>query len=375
MSLATASHTGFAAALLKVVPPDARGNVVVSPWSVSSALAVLAAGVDDPARREIEDALAAGVGQGDVVGVLAADASRLVETAESEDDSVLEVVNRLWVDTGSTPRSEFLDQLGRWPGASVARSPMATEPEAARRLINDDAAEVTRGLIEEVLPAGSLTHDDRAVIVNALYLLVAWTEPFSEETTADEPFHAPTGTQKVPTLRGLREAVYAHDDWEYVALPLWLGLRVEILLPPTGTAPDAVALEPARLDRLRAGAVTHRVQLHLPRFRLETSADLLPLLKAVGISRIFEKLALTGVVAEEHLYISGAFHGAVLRLDEQGIEGAAVTALVGRAIAYQPLPEVEVRVDRPFVLVVTHPATGVVLFAARLLEIAPSMRT
>jgi serine protease inhibitor len=71
------------------------------------------------------------------------------------------------------------------------------------------------------------------------------------------------------------------------------------------------------------------------------------------------------VVVEERLWIAGAYHAAVLRVDETGIEGAAATALVARGVAYRQLPEVEVRVDRPFLLLVTHQRTGAVAFAVR----------
>jgi serine protease inhibitor len=58
----------------------------------------------------------------------------------------------------------------------------------------------------------------------------------------------------------------------------------------------------------------------------------------------------------------------VLRMNETGIEGAAATALVARGVAYRLLPTVEVRVDRPFLLLVTHQRTAVVAFAARVVE-------
>jgi serpin B len=75
-----------------------------------------------------------------------------------------------------------------------------------------------------------------------------------------------------------------------------------------------------------------------------------------------------GVVAEENLWITGAYHSAVLRVDETGIEGAAATALVMRQVAYRQLPTVEVRVDRPFLLLVTHRQTGAIAFIARVRE-------
>jgi serine protease inhibitor len=364
-------HAGFAVALLRAMAPDADENVVVSPWSVSSALAVLAPGVGERARQEIEQALAAGTSTDDAVAELASGAAKVARHAAPGDDSVLAVANTLWVDDNRTPVSHFLQQLEQWPGAALRFAPMMTDPDGVRTAINADVARTTRGLIKEILPKGSVTSDDRAVIVNALYLLAGWIDRFDAARTSDEPFHAPSGQRDAPTMRGAREAAYAHDAWEYLALPLWRDLKAEILLPPTGTAGKNVVqgLDGTVLVELRRQATNHRVDVHLPRFRVEWGNTLIPALQALGVHRIFHEPVLTGIVVEQSfLWIAGAFHAAFLRVDERGIEGAAATALVVRGIAYRWLPVVEMRVDRPFFLLVTHRGTGAVIFLAYVAE-------
>ena len=74
-------HSRFAADLLKALPRGSDPNTVCSPWSLSSALSVLSAGVDDDARREIVSALAAGTGLEDPFATLARDASALTGEA------------------------------------------------------------------------------------------------------------------------------------------------------------------------------------------------------------------------------------------------------------------------------------------------------
>jgi serine protease inhibitor len=127
-------------------------------------------------------------------------------------------------------------------------------------------------------------------------------------------------------------------------------------------------LDAATLFALRGRARDHRVDLHLPRLRAERATPLEEPLQELGVRRIFSSDLSVGLVTEEPLRISVACHAAVLRMDETGIEGAAATALVGRAVAYRQLPEVEVRVDRPFVLLVTHQRTGAIAFAAHVRE-------
>ena len=303
----------------------------------------------------------------DVVAALAGDAATIAGERSWSAEAVLTVANTLWVDDGRTPVPEFLPTLDRWPGAAVRFAPIAANPEAARRAVNADVAATTRDLIPEILPDGALTPDDRTVLANALYLFVPWLEPFAASRTDDAPFHGPGGTRAVPTMRTGQELAYAREGWEYVGLPVDLGFRAEVLLPPAGRDGGDAVPDAATLLALRRGARVHRVDLQLPRLRIERLTSLREPLHELGVSRIFSALSV-GMVVEEPLRIAVACHAAVLRVDETGIEGAAATAMVGRAVAYRELPEVEVRVDRPFVLLVTHQRTGAVAFAARVRE-------
>jgi serpin B len=377
----TDRHADFALALIDAVPAATHENVVVSPWSVSSALAVLAPGCDPPSREEVERALVGNGGEGgsdapdEIVAGLAADAATIAENAATTEEmrpwsgeSLLTVANSLWVDEGRTPLPAFTAALDRWPGAALRFAPIAADPDGTRRAVNADVAATTRNLIPNVLPAGALTPDDRAVLVNALYLLAPWTLPFAASRTEDAPFHGPGGTRAVPTMCATHDLVYARGEWEYVGLALGLGFVAEVLLPPPGSVGVSALPDPATLRSLRLSAQTHRVDLHLPRLRVERATELIGPLRALGVRRIFSGLPVVGVVAEENLWITGAYHSAVLRVDETGIEGAAATALVMRQVAYRQLPTVEVRVDRPFLLLVTHRQTGAMAFIARVRE-------
>jgi serine protease inhibitor len=375
MSVATDRHSGFAVDLLHASYPSTPGAdaVVLSPWSVSSALAAVAPASPPRLRRRIEQAVGGPGGEGDPVAALAADAARVADATDADGEGLLAVANTLWVDDACTPVAEVVEGLGRWPGASLRGVPLRTDPHGARQTVNAAVAELTRDLVPELLPPGTITSDDRAVVVNALYLLAGWLEPFTASLTTDEPFRCPSGPRAVPTMRAVREVDYVDEAWQYLALPLDLGLTAEILVPPDDplTAVDAAArvdtLDGALLRRCRQRASGHRVDLHLPRFRAETAVELTGSLHALGMGGLFESGAL-GLVVEERVHVSAAFHAAVLRVDERGIEGAAATALAMRAVAHRRLPEVEVRVDRPFAFLVTHRPTGAILFLAHVVE-------
>jgi serpin B len=205
------------------------------------------------------------------------------------------------------------------------------------------------------------------VLVNALYLLAGWLQPFRAEDTVGEAFHAAGGSRDVAMMRGRRETGYARATFgQYLSLRLGPGLAAEIVLPPLGPMQP---LSAGDLLSLRKAATPHRVDLHLPRTRLESGTRLAGPLAALGVRRIFDAQApaITGV-ADQPLFISDAVHRAVLRVDESGVEGAAATAMIMQAVAFRSLPEAEMVVDRPFYLLIGHPGTGTVLFMARVAE-------
>jgi serpin B len=350
-------HLAFATALFRAAAGDAASNFVCSPWSVASALAALAPGTGSDARKEI----AAAVGKSED---LRSEAASVAESSGGDD--VLAVANRLWVDEGCIPNPSFLAELAQWPGAGLRTAPISRDPEEARTLVNADVAATTRGLVPEILQKGTLD-GMTALLVNALYLLAGWRQPFRPEDTVDEAFHAPAGTRDVPMMRAHRETGYARAAaWQYVSLQLGAGMAAEVVLPPDRSMQPITA---GHLATLRNAATPHRVGLHLPRTRLEAGARLAGPLAALGVRSIFDvhAPAVTGV-ADQPLFISDAVHRAVLRVDENGVEGAAATGMLVQAVAFRSLPDVEMVVDRPFYLLIGHPATGTVLFMARIAE-------
>jgi serpin B len=368
-------HLEFATALFRAVAGDGASNFVCSPWSVASALAALAPGTESDARKEIATA----VGSSDR---LRSEAASVAESsgglkapgkrpeaplkAPGKREAILEVANRLWVDEGCIPNPSFLAELAQWPGAGLRTAPISRAPEEARMLVNADVSATTRGLIPEILQEGALD-GMTALLVNALYLLAGWRQPFRPEDTVDEAFHAPAGTRDVAMMRALRETGYAQAaSWQYLSLQLGAAMAAEIILPPDRPMEPITA---GHVATLRNAATPHRVRLHLPRTRLEAGAGLAQPLAALGVRRIFDVRApaVTGVV-DRPLFISDAVHRAVLRVDENGVEGAAATAVLMQAVAFRSLPNVEMVVDRPFYLLIGHPATGTVLFMARVAE-------
>ncbi|WP_367131188.1 serpin family protein [Saccharothrix sp. HUAS TT1] len=340
------AHLTFALTLHDAVAPDRTRNACWSPYSVASALGLTARA----ARGQTE---------AELVALLGADHADVLKAAVVGDDAEFAVANTLWASDELPIDEGFLADLAGWPGAAARSAPFAADPEGARKLINADVAETTHQLVPELLASGAITSDTVATLVNALYLKSAWTDEFPEHDTADLPFR---GAGDVPTMRREGNARYARQaGWEAVALAAQGGVEAVVLLPEgdlggTEGVPEVLA------------ALEHdRVELFLPKLELSVNCSLAEALQQVGVRTMFTDAAdLTGLSPDPRLRVDDVVHEAVLRLDEQGFEGAAATAVVMRLTSFIPAePARTVRVDRPHLLLVRHAGTGAIFFFAQ----------
>jgi serine protease inhibitor len=362
-------HLRFCFALHRAVA--GTGDSCFSPYSVASAL-----GLTSQATR--------GVTAAELVGLLAGDDADVTKQAEllraassltehgRQEPPVLEVANTLWAWDELPLNEDFLGELAAWPRGAVRTALFATDPERARRMINAEVAATTHDLIPELLSPGAVTPDTVASLVNALYLKLAWLHPFPGHRTEDGDFHSPGGTRRVPMMHQSEQLGYATGEgWQLVELPGAGGVRAVILLPDRDLAEQEPGLDEDLLARLLSGAAARQVRLAMPKFEVNMRAALKLALRGLGVHTVFTAAADFGpLTADPRVFVDDVVHQAVLRVDEQGLEGAAATAVMVRALAMiTPAADpVEVVVDRPFLLLVRHAATGVVYSFARVVE-------
>lgn len=353
------AHLDFVRALHQELSPE--GNLCWSPYSVAAAMGLAAAGARGATRDQLARALAPG---GDL-----AELGRMLAESASLHDAESAVANSLWMDIHLRFLDEYQQTVLGLPGGALHATDFRGDPDGSRVKINDDVEQTTRGLIRELLAKGTISPETAAVIVNALYLKVGWLNAFPDESTAPAAFHAAAGTREVPTMR-LEESLWyaAAEGWRMVTLPTASPAVVDVLLPGGGGEP---ALPPAEvLSALQSNGRSTKVDLALPRFRVEGAAILNDPLARLGVVSAFSRSEadFSGITETERIFIDLVVHKAVLRVDEQGFEGAAATAVVMRLVSMDMSTPVPFHVDRPFLVLVRHRQTGAVYFVARITE-------
>jgi serpin B len=361
------THLAFTLNLHRAIASDLGADACWSPFSVASALGLLTQGARGLTRDELA-VLLVGEKSGDIgqLGALLTRAGVLASTRGNEDEPAIAVANTLWTDEAVEILASFIDELGRWSSGTVKEASFRSNPEQARDLINLDVAKTTRDLIPELLPPGAIVADTVSALVNALYLKCAWRHRFTEGGTTPQPFHAPGGTVDVPTMSLSERVGYAATDgWQVVSLPAVGGVAAVVLLPDGDLASAEPGLDADLLAHLLDAPKPRQVELRLPKVNVKMNAELTPALNQLGVRTVFTRDADLSGISSTDLAVQAVLHESVLKLDEQGLEGAAATAVMMRLMSLSTEEPVEVRVDRPFLLVVRHQETGVVYFFAR----------
>lgn len=290
---------------------------------------------------------------------------------ESGDPPTLRIVNALWGAPNYPWADGFLDTLAMHYGAGMHVLDFAADPERARGVINGWIGQITEKLIPNLIPEGVLNADTRLVLTNAIYFKGSWAAPFSPSQTADATFHNLDGTTSTVPMMHQAEAAFPYakvGDVEIIELP-YVGGEVSMVLvvPPQGELGTLEAgLTGAQIEGWLDALEPESGTLRMPRFEVDARLPLKSALQDLGMEAAFnEGLAdFSGITAAERLFITDALHQGVLKVDEEGTEAAAATAVVTGPTSV-PETTFDLTVDRPFLLMIRDRPTGAPLFFGR----------
>jgi serpin B len=379
---AAASMDAFGADLYGVLASTAgNGNLVFSPASIETALAMTYAGANGETAAEMAKVLHFSL-QGDSLHPAFNSLDSLLESRswqgkddEGKDIGVLvKTANSLWAQKDLTFEKLFLDTLAKDYGAGVRLVDYKTAAEDARETINKWVADQTNDKIENLIPDGALNELTRLVLVNAVYLDATWASQFDKNDTVDGSFTTLAG-KTVTTPMMSQSADFAcgkGDGWQAVELPYAQDqLAMLLIVPDQGRLADVEAqLQGGLVNKAAASlAQAGEVELTMPKFKFRTQAALSDALKSLGMPKAFDGVAadFSSMTAQEKLFISDVIHEAYIAVDEGGTEAAAATAVIMRTMS-MPMPLQQLTIDRPFLFALRDTDTGAILFLGRVTD-------
>ena len=387
-----AGNTKFALKLYDQLN-DEKGNLFLSPYSISTALAMTYAGARGGTETEMAKALQFPLfpdKEGGPLGRerLHAGFSGLklgLREAQKKGDVQLSIANALWPQKNYAFRPEYLNLIER-DYDSVGRALDYSNGEKARGIINRWVEQETKDKIKDLIPSGVLDALTRMVLTNAIYFKGDWQAQFKEKSTREMPFKVtPSKTVKAPMMYQKGNFGYYQDAEVQVLEMPYKGDKVSmfVLLPNQGggqpfrrpanppakkkTLADLEkTLSPAKLSEWFGKMRRTKVDTWFPKFKMTSEFSLSQQLQALGMKKAFGDADFSGMDGTKRLYISAVLHKAFVEVNEEGTEAAAATAVVIRTRSARMGPRF--RADHPFLFLIRDKATGSILFLGRYAE-------
>lgn len=360
----------FAGRLIDKIDENARTNNeegwIVSPLSLQIALGMLLNGAQGETATEICRML--GYGAGETAEVNAWCRLMLEQLPKLDKKTDLSLANAIFYNKTVSLKAPYRNVV-ETDYSAVTEALDFSKTTASADRINDWCDKQTKGLIPHVLD--KVDPMSLAYLVNALYFKGEWRSKFPKSATGSETFTDENGKQskvKMMKTSGNRFIYGENELWKAVKLPYGNGAcAMTVILPKEGrTVRDVTAAlgKETPVETLRSV----EVDLWLPRFETKYHIQLNGILKDLGMSRSFNpSTADFHAMSEYDSFVSLVQQDALIKVDEEGSEAAAVTIIgveFSSAMPAQP-EKVIFHADRPFLYLITESSTGTILFAGK----------
>uniref|UniRef100_A0A674MXU2 Serpin B6 n=1 Tax=Takifugu rubripes TaxID=31033 RepID=A0A674MXU2_TAKRU len=385
------ANTSFSLALFrKLSDNDTTANIFYSPFSISSALAMVLLGArgntaaqmsevhhSNPAAVDKTSSSNPGYHTGSNLGLFY---TQILKTKGLEDDVhvsfsqllnelhkenapyALSVANRLYGEQSY----QFVEVCGKHYRAELESVDFRAAAETSRSNINSWVEKQTEGKIKDLLAKGIVTGDTRLVLVNAIYFKGNWDKQFKEKATRDN------STKPVKMMQQTSE--FSLSAGQVLELP-YVGKELSMLIfLPKQIEDSTTGLE--KLEKLltydnfmewtRPEMMKEvEVQVGLPRFKMEEKCNMKNILVSMGMVDAFDVAAsdFSGMSPANDLVLSEVIHKAFVEVNEEGTEAAAATGVVFTLLC-AVFPQ-NFYADHPFLFFIRHNPSRNILFAGR----------
>lgn len=344
---------------LSVANQESKGeNVLLSPLSITLALAMTANGAEGETLSDMLDVLGSGMSLEEFNAQLSAYVNKLPEGEKYK----LNIANSVWI--RETDRIEvkedFLQTCKDYYNSQVYRAPF---DRSTVNDINSWVNDKTDGMIKKLLD-GEIDADVMMYLINAICFDAKWAEEYEDHQVRNEKFTAYDGTVRDVKMMSSLESFYLDDGEATGFIKRYAGGKYGFaaLLPNEDVSIDdyIASLSGGKLLENIRKAQTVPVNVKLPQFSCDYSTELSNILTLMGIDSAFvgqgadfSNMA-TMKNSEENLAISRVIHKTFIDVTQAGTRAAAVTAVeMVNESAMEPVAEPrEVILDRPFVYMI-----------------------
>lgn len=350
-----AAASSFAAELFKDNYSKGK-TTLVSPLSVLTALALVQNGAQGNTLAQLEQALG-GLDRDTLNAYMRAYCDFLTESDE------LKIANSVWTDSSAEAKRAFLQKAVDSYSAQIFSAPLSSKKTVSS--INSWVKKNTDGMIPKIIE--NADRDAVMMLINAVAFEAKWETPYTNDDIEKLEFNSYSGKSKKTEFMCSTESVYLSDGGTVGFMKPYKNGRFAFaaLLPDENTGIDdyVASLSGDKLMKIFSSAKRgNEVNVKMPKFRAEYSAQLIDTLKKMGVKDAFDSKTadFSSLIENRDAYIATVVHKTFIEVDENGTRAAAST-LVG-ADTMSLMEPYSVFLNRPFVYMIVDTETNLPLF-------------
>jgi serpin B len=336
------------------------GNIVISPLSLWMALGMAATGSRNETLNQF-------------LGILRVPNRNEIKTTSQQvmnkyNDSV-SISNGFATPTTEGVKEEFMNDI------KELKAEIFTGPDCNPSKINEWVDRQTKGKIPLLLDP---TKQVETVLLNAVHFKADWKFPFKKQLTTAAPFFTQlTSSQPCQMMANTGNYRYFEtEEFQSVQLPYQNeGISAIVVLPKSHQLFKSVVknhsfdLFTKILASLETSGPHNRVELYLPKFKINYGATMNQYLFQIGLHSAFLQEADFSGISDTKMYIDSVIQKCFLQVDEKGTEAAAASAVLMSRSLPMPDPAIEMRCDRPFMFAIVDDVSSDVLFLSTVTSI------
>ena len=372
------SLSGAAFKLMAELKPGDDGNLLISPYSIDSAVGMTELGAGGATLQEMEEVVN---GSADVL-TMADYLGNIKESMDVQQDVEWNIANSIWMNQRDDVRlnEDFVQKAQSLYGAEVNVLPFN---DGAKAQINGWVDTNTNHMIPKIInniPPAAVSY-----LINAVAFEGKWENEYEDsEVLEDMDFTNADGSiSKVTMLRSEEDCCFEYEGSLAFARPYVGGNYYFVGLVPGNDGYNTSDITVEEYITQMAGSEEsfseaflnreygEEVRVLIPEFEMDYEASLAETYMNMGMRTPFDKddadfQAMFETDGANHqFWIDDIIHKTHIEVDREGTKAAAATAVVMLECAAAPSQEEpkEVILDRPFVYMIVDGDTGMPLFA------------
>jgi len=340
-----------------------QDNSFFSPYSISTALFMTAAG----AKGETEKQMLKVLHLNQNTLEYHKEFGNIIAKVADKKNVEISIANSIWPQKGFKIKSQYQKLLITAYKTSISECDFANNATEEAAKINKWIEDKTKSKITNIIKPDALDATTKLVLANAIYFFGEWKTTFDSAMTKQAQFFL---KDSVPVNTDFMNSSYSMDYTEdtlfrLVSIP-YKNNEVSLLvfLPQNPNSFDIAlnSLDNRRYFTLIKSLIAVKVNLSLPKFKMESEFNLEDMLPSMGMADAFSSKAdFSGMTGKKDLSISKVIHKAFIDVTEKGTEAAAATVVIMSRNGGSH-KTVEFKADHPFIFMIKDNATEQILF-------------